>query len=146
MAALAEATDQFLAAIAAHGTLQELQEATMAFHQHLPGATPDELNAALRKLLPAVQTSHIVPVVSVVLTCGALVEFGGDPDICGEAILDRLPLLLRGVAGFLDEVHQRAGVQEGEEPDLDQLINLHINDILEANPEMAWAYIAQRPL
>jgi hypothetical protein len=37
-------------------------------------------------------------------------------------------------------------VQEGEDPDLDQLINLHINDILEANPEFAWAYIAQRPI
>lgn len=146
MSTLAEATDRFLAVIDTHRNLQELQEGTTAFHRHFPVAIRDELNAALGKLLPAVRTAHTVPAGSVAITCGALVEFGGDPLICGEAILDRLPGLLRGVATFLGEVYQRAEVQDGEEPDLDQLINLHINDIIETNPEAAFAYIAQQPL
>lgn len=145
MSALSAATDRFLAVIDTHRNLQELQEGTTVFHRHFPVATPDELNAALRQLQQIVPTVPMVPAGSVVLTCGALVEFGGDTAICGEAILDRLPGLLRSVTVFLDEVNRLAEVQEGEEPDLNQLINLHINDIIESNPEAAFAYIAQQP-
>jgi hypothetical protein len=146
MSTLAAATDRFLSVIDTHRNLQELQEGTLAFHQQIPFASQDEINAALHKLLPTVRTAHLVPMGSVALSCGALVEFGGDPAICGAALLDRLPDLLRGVGAFLREVHERANVQEYEEPDLNQLINLHINDILESNPEAAFAYLSQRPL
>jgi hypothetical protein len=123
-----------------------LEESAAAIQEHIPGATVDDLNDALRKLLPLVRTGHVVPVGLAVITCGAFVENDADPDICGEAILDRLPELLRGVAAFHDEVHQRAEVPEGDEPDPDELINRHINDILGANPQVVWAYVASRSL
>jgi hypothetical protein len=88
----------------------------------------------------------LVPAGFLVITCGACIERGGDPDICGEAILGRLPELLRGVAGFLGEVRRRANVGPDERVDLNQLINQHINDVLGTNPAFAWAYIAQRSL
>jgi hypothetical protein len=146
MPTLAEATDRFLSVIDSHRNFQELQEGTLAFHRQLPLATVDEVTAALHRLLPVVQTAHPVPAGPVALTCGALVEFGGDPGICGEAILERLHGVLDGVTTFLQEVYERAEVQEREEPDLDQLINLYINDILETHPEGAFAYLAHRPL
>ncbi len=142
---LAEATDRFLSVIEKHQSLQELQEGATGLHAQLPGATKEELDAALQQLLLAVETAQTVPAGSVVLTCGAMVEFGGDPEICGAAILNRLAAVLRGVGGFLEEVDRRAEVQPDEHPDRNQLINQHINDILESNPELAWAYIAQQP-
>jgi len=146
MSALSDAVDRFLAVVAAHSTMRDLHDAANEVQQQIPDATRDDLDAGLRKLLPIVRTGHMVPTGTAVILCGAMVEFGGDPEICGEAILDRVPGLLRGVAGFLDEVHRRDGTEPGGDNDLDQMINRHINDIIAADPDFAWAYISQRPL
>jgi hypothetical protein len=142
MSTFPDAIDQFLSVVREHKTLQELQESTAAFHRHLPVATASELNEALGRFLAVVRYAHLVPASCVALSCGAIVEFGGDPAICGPAILQRLPRFLRDAAAFIQQVHQRASVQEWEEPDLDQLINLHINDIIETNPDLAWAHVS----
>ena len=142
MSTFPDAIDQFLSVVREHKTLQELQESTAAFHRHLPVATASELNEALGRFLAVVRYAHLVPASCVALSCGAIVEFGGDPAICGPAILQRLPRFLRDAAAFIQQVHQRAAVQEWEEPDLDQLINLHINDIIETNPDLAWAHVS----
>jgi hypothetical protein len=146
MSTFPAAIDKFLSVVVQHKTLQEMQDATAALHRHLPVAAADELKEALSRFLPALRFAHPVPASCVAISCGAIVEFGGDPAICGPAILQRLPRLLRDAAGFIQQVHQRAGVQEWEEPDLDQLINLHINDIIETNPDLAWAHLSQNSL
>lgn len=143
MSKLPAAVDKFLAVVSEHETLPELQESTAAFHRHLPVANANELNDALSRFLPAVRFAQTVPASCVAISCGAIVEFGGDPAICGPAILQRLPRLLRDATAFIQQALQRAQVQEWEEPDLDQLINLHINDIIETNPDLAWAHISQ---
>src|SRR5437870_5313110 len=146
MSVLSDAVDRFLSVAGNRGSMRDLDEAANGVHQHIPAASKDDLDAGLRKLLAVVRTGHMVPTGSAVIVCGAMVEYGGDPDICGEAILGRLPALLRGAAGFLDEVHRRDGAEPGGENDLDQMINRHINDIVAATPDLAWAYVAQRPL
>lgn len=146
MSELAAAVEKYRTVLSEHRTLQELQEGTAVFHRAIPAASESARNAALRQLVPVLETAPLVPVSAAARTCGALVEFGADPAICGAAILGRLPQMLRGAAGFLRAVLERAEVQEHEQPDYNQLINLHINDILDSNPEMAWAYIARESL
>lgn len=145
MSAFSEAADKFVEVLRTHRTMRDLEQGALAVHKEIPGAAPAEMNEALPKFLPAIQRAGLIPAGSAAVTCGAMVEFGADPEACGEAILDRLPELLPGVIGFLGEVNRRAGPEAGQ-ADLNQLINRHINGILEVHRDAAWAYIAQRPL
>ncbi|MCI0703996.1 MAG: hypothetical protein L0241_23300 [Planctomycetia bacterium] len=141
MSALNQAVERFLQVIDTHRNLQDLQQGMSGLHPEIPKATREELNSALRAFVPVIQTHDIVPVGVVVITCGAMLESGGDPDICGPAILDRLPNFLRDLTGFYDAVRERANP---DEEITEAVIDRHMDDIFQTNRDLACAFIAEQ--
>src|SRR5262249_5671284 len=72
---------------------------------------------------------------------GTMVEHGGDPEVCGEVLLDCLEDLLRALGGFWEEVRHRGGVAVSPE-NTDALANLHAAEIAALDRPAVLAYFA----
>ncbi|MBA4188672.1 MAG: hypothetical protein C0467_11795 [Planctomycetaceae bacterium] len=135
MSAFTSAVAEFIdAARGDKAWVEELNEHGQKFAKLLPRATPTEVNDALRQFASLFPNLRPVASGQVSISCGSLVERGGDPEIVGPALLDLLPVLLHGVADFYRLCESRAAAdpeiaaeitlraQENEEYDLEQYI------------------------
>jgi hypothetical protein len=146
MSAFTSALTEFINAIRGQTAwIEELNDHSRKFASLLGEATPDEVTDALKQfagLFPNVSpaaTGHVG------ISCGSLVERGGDPEIAGPALLDLLPRLLQAVTEFYRLCRERveadpdiakeiaARAEENEGYDLDQYI-----------ADESWEGLAQR--
>lgn len=146
MSAFAAALTDFLVAVRdPKAWVEELNDASQRFAGELHDATPGQANDALRRL--AAEFGDLRPVAAghVGISCGSLVEAGGDPEIAGPALLGLLPRVLDGVCEFYDLCYERVEAdpdiaaevarrtEEDEGYDLDQYI-----------ADESWDELAQR--
>lgn len=146
MSAFTSALTGFIDAIRGQTAwVEELNDHSQKFGSLLEHATPDEVTDALRQFaglfpnVPPVATGHVG------ISCGSLVERGGDPEIVGPALLDLLPRLLEAVTEFYRLCRERVAADpdiaaeiatrasENEGYDLDQYI-----------ADESWQELAQR--
>jgi tetratricopeptide (TPR) repeat protein len=137
--------DQFLDTLGRWQTLDQLQAAANGVHACLRTSTPDELTAQLRRFPEDLAGANLIEVGCAALCCGAMVEHGGDPDVCGPVLLDRTEDLLKDMAAFWDEVRSRSGATLTPR-NATSLGERHFNEVLQANQRAAWAFVAYKPL
>ncbi len=136
------------------GTLQDLQQATIKVHQNLSEASDEEQQEALRRLSASLPEMHPIPASKVAITCGALVEFGGDPHISGPSVLGLLPAMLDGAIRFhelCEEIAQADGLlqdteEEEESPDSENLAGKYFQAIYAEDPEAAAAFMGENDI
>ena len=81
------------------------------------------------------------------MCCGAIVEYGGDPLIALDAILDRLPEIHRGARDFIAACNQVADERRGPDGNrVEEPVEAYGQEVARSHPEAANAYIASRPL
>ncbi len=158
MSDLLVAIDELLTRATTSGTLQDLQRATGSVQQRLSQASPEDRDEALRRLSVRLPRMHPVPAASVAMTCGALVETGGDPHISGSAVLALLPDTLdrtmqfhelcrdKGRAEDPGQETEEEDEEEEDEPRADELAEKYFQAVAEENPEAAWAYMGERDI
>jgi hypothetical protein len=101
MSAFTTALAEFLDAIRGPTAwVEELNDRSQDFAAHLEGATRDEVNDALRQFAGLFPNVRPVATGHVGISCGSLVERGGDPELAGPALLTLLPRVLEGVVDF----------------------------------------------
>jgi hypothetical protein len=101
MSAFTDALSEFLDAVrGSTAWVEELNALSHAFVKRLPGATPGEVDEALRRFAEVLPDLRPVATGHVGISCGSLVENGGDPETCGPGLLDLLPRVLEGVTDF----------------------------------------------
>src|SRR5438874_545665 len=108
MSTLLPATDELIARATTSGTLQDLQRAVGQVHQAMAHASPEECNGALRRLSDQLPQMHPIPAAKVAMTCGALVETGGDPLLAGPTLLSLLPDALDGAMRYHELCAEKA--------------------------------------
>lgn len=109
MPAFADALEAFLAAVRGDDAwVEELNDHSRRFGSALNGATPDEIAAAQRAFAGLFPNVRPVATGHVGISCGSLVECGGDPHVTGFVLLDLLPHLLKGVGDFYELAYDRA--------------------------------------
>jgi hypothetical protein len=109
MSAFADALEAFLSAIRSDDAwIDELNAHSRRFGTALNGATPAEIGGAQRALAALFPNVRPVATGHVGISCGSLVECGGDPHVTGFALLDLLPVLLRNVGDFYELACDRA--------------------------------------
>jgi hypothetical protein len=116
---------------------------------HIQKSSPDALTRQLGRFLPlfreAISPDLRLAVGLGAMTCGAMVEHGGDPNVCGEALLDRMEDLLAALGRFWDEVRAKAG-QDPTPTTARQLGEQYLVDVYKADPDAAMAYYSHNPL
>ncbi len=109
MSAFADELEAFLAAIRSDDAwIDELNAHSRRFGAALNGATPAEIGGAQRALAALFPNVRPVATGHVGISCGSLVECGGDPHVTGPALLELLPVLLRNVGDFYELAYDRA--------------------------------------
>lgn len=155
MAAFLSTVDELITRATTSGSLQDLQRATAQVHQGLPRATPAERDEALRRLSAKLPQMHPVPAAKFAVTCGAIVELGGDPHVSGPALIPLLPDTLDGATRFYELCEEKARadglVAEDEEedeeaPPADELAEKYFEAVYAENPEPAWAYLGAQDI
>src|SRR5262245_4117900 len=124
MSAFMKAVEAFVADIKGEKVwVEELNEHSRNVAQHMEAASLDEANEALRCFAALFPDIALVALGVVALSCGSLVERGGDPAIAGPALLERLPRVNETAADFykrcrdlaiadtalMDELRQKMG-------------------------------------
>jgi hypothetical protein len=135
MSAFTTALNEFIAACHDDKAwVEELNDHSQKFGRAIGRAKPDEVNEALRQFAGLFPNIRPVATGHVGISCGSLVERGGDPMIAGPALLDLLPRMLEMVAEFYRACRERAEAdpdlakeiakraEEDEAYDLDQYI------------------------
>jgi hypothetical protein len=92
MSALLKAVQAFIDDInGEEAWVEELNAHSREVARHFAGASTDEVNEALRRFAALFPNVPLVALGLVALSCGSLVERGGDPAIAGPGLLERLP-------------------------------------------------------
>src|SRR5260370_19983142 len=107
MSTLLPAIDELITRATTSGTLQDLQGAIAQVHQRLDQVSAAERNEALRGLGANLPKMHPIPAAKIAVTCGALVEAGGDPNLSSPALLPLLPNTLDGTIQFHELCEQK---------------------------------------
>jgi hypothetical protein len=153
MSPFLDAVDELVKRATTHGTLRDLQQATGRVHQAIASASAGERDEALRRLSAGLPKMHPVPASKVAVTCGAIVENGGDPHISGPALLPRLPPTLEGAVRFHELCARKAaaegltGESEEEEengPPPEKLAEKYFAAIHAEEPGAAFAYMGEQ--
>lgn len=166
MSAFADELEAFLAAVRSDDAwVEELNERSRRFGSALNGATPDDIAAAQRAFAALFPNVRPVATGHVGISCGSLVECGGDPHVTGFALLDLLPHLLKNVGDFYELTYERAAqdaelaaeieARKADDPDYD--LDSYIADeswdalgmrfgpaLFEAHPMPVFAHMADR--
>lgn len=166
MSAFADALDAFLAAVRGDDAwVEELNDHSRRFGSALNGATRDEIAAAQRAFAGLFPNVRPVATGHVGISCGSLVECGGDPHVTGFALLDLLPHLLKHVGDFFELAYERAAndadlakeieARKADDPDYD--LDSYIADeswdalgmrfgpaLFETHPMAVFAHMADR--
>jgi hypothetical protein len=150
MSTLLAATDELIQRATTSGTLRDLQRATAQVNQALTSASAEERNEALRRLSADLPRMHPIPAAKAAITCGGIVEAGGDPDISGPALFPLLEGTLDGAIRFHELCAEKAAADgppngaEEEDPPADELAKKYFEAIYAGNPEAAWAYMGEQ--
>ena len=135
------------------GTTQDLQQAVAAVHQAIPKASAAERDEALRRLSSSLGQMHPIAAAKVAVTCGALVENGGDPHISGPALVSLVPGMLDALIRFHQLCEEKARgdgllpVKEKEKgPDAETLARKYFQVIIAEEPQAAWAYLGENDI
>jgi hypothetical protein len=166
MSAFADALDAFLAAVRGDDAwVEELNEHSRQFGSALSAATPDEIATAQRAFAGLFPNVRPVATGHVGISCGSLVECGGDPHVTGFVLLDLLPHLLKNVGDFYELAYDRAAndaalaseieKRKADDPDYD--LDAYIADeswdalgmrfgpaLFETHPMAVFAHMADR--
>lgn len=101
MSPLLAAIESFIDAIRDEDSwVEELNQHSQAIGDVLPSATQKELDDALSRLASLFPNVPLVAVGQVTITCGSLVESGGDPSLAGPALLQKLPRIAETAGEF----------------------------------------------
>ena len=101
MSAFMNAVQAFIEDIKAENAwVEELNGDSRNVALHFKGASLDEINEALRRFAALFPDVPLVALGLVAITCGSLVERGGDPAIAGPGLLERLPRVNETTADF----------------------------------------------
>lgn len=91
MSAFLTAIEAFVDAVRSETAwVEELNDRSQAVVKRYPTATPGEIEDSLHRLASLFPDVPLVALPHVAITCGSLVERGGDPEIAGPALLERL--------------------------------------------------------
>jgi hypothetical protein len=131
--------DRFLGTLGAWQTVNQLQEASSGVHACLQSAKPDELDTQLLRFVKRLGEANLIEVGCAALACGAMVEHGGSPDICGPALIERTSDLLMDMAAFWEEVHHRSGTIPTPQ-NATALGERNFNEVVAINQRAAWAF------
>jgi hypothetical protein len=149
MSSLHAAVDQFLHLLDTVQNMDELQAGMNAVLPHIQQATPEELTEQLRRFVRGVSVpidpGARIMVGAAALTCGVMVENGGDPSVCGDILLDRLEELLRELKEFWDLVRARARVAISPRNAKD-VAGKFFSEVMAVNQAAAYAYYGHYPL
>jgi hypothetical protein len=146
MSALLNAVQAFIDDIQGErGWVEELNQHSRNVAQHFAGASLNEINEALQRFAALFPELPLVALGQVAITCGSLVERGGDPAITGPAVLEKLPRVNETAADFYErcrvlatadatlmkELHEATeaganGARETGEPAPMELIDDHV--------------------
>src|SRR5262245_54166037 len=109
MSALTAAVDDYLRAMERAQTADDIAAAVPPLQAHVYAASPAELTEQLHRLYEAIQETFLAMVSTTSLVCGAMVEHGGDPEVCGPFLLHHLEKLLGELREFWDQVRAHSG-------------------------------------
>jgi hypothetical protein len=150
MSSAMAAVDELISRATTSGTLQDLQRALVQVHQQLPQMPARARDEALRRLGNGISRMHPIPAAKVAMTCGAIVERGGDPHVSGPALLALLPDMLAGADRFhrlCEEKARAEGVlrstEDEDPPGVEELAQKYFEAIYAEDPEAAWAYMGE---
>lgn len=153
MANLFAAIDALIKCATASGSMDDLQKAIGGVHDVLESASPEERNESLRRLNAALPKMHPFPACKAAMTCGAIVEFGGDPQITGLGLFPLLLNTLAGAAKFLQLCEDKARadglLKDGDDddaPSSDELFQKYIRTIYQENPAAAFAAMGEQDI
>lgn len=133
-----------------HQYVQKLQADSQNISKQLRTATPNEIADGLRILSELIPNCPLAATGIVAISCGSMVENGGDPTIAGEALLKRLPELLEKSAEFhrlclrKAEADPKLAAELGEEAGINDLSGEELGAryamaVLEENPDAVMA-------
>ena len=147
--ALAAAVDRLFDTLTRSQSLDEIQAAMADLLPHIQATPPVELNRQLARFLillrEATGPDFRLPVALAAMTCGAMVEHGGHPEVCGEALLDRMEDQLVALGVFWTEVRGRSG-QDPTPATARRLGEHYLVDVYQTHPDAAMAYYSHNPL
>jgi hypothetical protein len=142
------AIDELIRRATTSGTLEDLHRATIQAHQGLSQAPAAEREEAMRRLAHPLPNLHPVPAAKIAITCGALVENGADPHVCGPTLLGLLAANLEGTIRFHELCADKAEAdglleeKEGENPPQpDELAQKYFGAIHAQDADAAFAYL-----
>src|SRR4051794_41968518 len=117
MSAFTDALSEFLDAVrGSTAWVEELNTLSHAFVKQLPGATPGEVDEALRRFAEVLPDLRPVATGHVGISCGSLVENGGDPEICGPGPLDPPPPVPQGGTDLYPPLPEPGRARPGHPP------------------------------
>lgn len=152
MSAFPSAVGDLLARAADRGaTARALYDAAVAVQRLLPDATVAELDDALHRMTESLPTLHRLAAAKVAITCGAVVERGGDPHIAGPGLVSLLPDVLGWTIRFHERCEEKARAdgtitgenEDGDRPSPAELGKKYLNAVFADVPEAAWGYAAE---
>jgi hypothetical protein len=145
MSALAAAVDAYIRAVGQAQSINDLSAAVAPLQAHVQAAAPAELTEQLPRFLQLMEQSQLPLIATTALVCGAMVEHGGDPEVCGPFLLGCLGKLLGELRQFWEEVRTQSGTVPTQDNAM-QLGEAHFNAVAQANLKLAWAFYFHKPL
>src|SRR5262245_35067478 len=144
MSAFADAVDDYLRAMERAQTAEDVAAAVPPLQAHVYSASPEELTEQLKRLHETIQETSLAMAATTSLVCGAMVENGGDPEVCGPFLLDHLGKLLGELREYWDQVRAHSGATLTHDNAM-QLGETYYGTISQTHPNPAWAFYFHRP-
>lgn len=136
-----ESLDTFLGQALRDGSLDDVRDAARNMVAHAQWIGPDQRNGALVRLAKALDVAHPVPAAVIAISCGALVEEGGDPGVAGPSVIGRLTEHLADLTNFY------AHCQDSCDPSgIEGAAGELLPKLLETDPPSAWAYLGREEM
>lgn len=127
-------------------TAERLEAALVKVLEHAERADPAALDRAVTRLARHVATVPLAPASFLAVGCGALVEYGADPQAALEPVVARTREALTGAVAFAEACRERGRASRGlEDPDADDVetcVEAYGKQVGEQLPEQADAWLS----
>ncbi len=145
MSALADAVDEYLRAMQGAQSANDIAAAVPPLQAHVYAASPEELTRQLKRLSVEMREASLPMFATTSLVCGAMVEHGGDPEVCGPFLLDCLGKLLGELRAYWDQVRALTGATLSRDNAM-QLGEMYLGTISQTHINPARAFYFHMPL
>jgi len=145
MSAFMSAVSEFIDAIRGQKAwVDELNNHSQKVGGLLEEATPAEVEESLRQFASLFPNVPPVATGLVALSCGSLVERGGNPEIAGAALLNLLPRILEAVTDFLNRCRARLEADPDVTAEIQNRAQKDDYDLDTYIADESWDALAQR--